>query len=85
MALATFRLPDADIWQITVPDAAGIPVVTLTLWPSIQRVDARGDALMVVITNVTGVELVEGVEAVFRRENGEYLIVPIGGKVIVRA
>jgi hypothetical protein len=34
---------------------------------------------------VSGVELVEGVEVLFRRSNGEYLIVPIGGKVIVRA
>ena len=40
---------------------------------------------MVVVTEIEQVELVEGVEVVFRRSNGEYLIVPIGGKVILRA
>jgi hypothetical protein len=34
---------------------------------------------------VTSVDLVEGVEVLFRRGGGEYLIVTVAGKVIVRA
>ena len=71
--------------QIIVPDRAGEPVVTLTIWPSLRRVDARSPALTVVFTEVASVDLVDGVEVLFRRENGDYLIVAIGGKVIVRA
>lgn len=85
LRLADFRLPDADVWQIGVPDSSGSTAVTLTLWPSIRRVDASSALLTVVFTEIAGVELVEGVEVLFRRSNGEYLIVPIGGKVIVRA
>ena len=57
----------------------------LTLWPTIRRIDAISQSATVVFTNVTLVELVEGVEVLFRRGSGEYLIVTIGGKVIVRA
>lgn len=82
---AKFRLPDADVWQIEVPDERGALVVTLTLWPSIRRVDATSPVLTVVMTDIAGVELVEDVEALFRRADGGYLIVPKGGKVLVRA
>ena len=83
--IAPFRLPDADVWQIDVPGPADEAQLTLTFWPSIKRVDARSSHVMVVVTEIEQIELVEGVEVVFRRSNGEYLIVPIGGKVIVRA
>ena len=85
LRIAPFRLPEADVWQVDVPGHASDVALTLTLWPSINRVDARSPHLMVVVTEIEQVELVEGVEVVFRRSNGEYLIVPIGGKVIVRA
>lgn len=83
--LAAFRLPDADVHQILVPGQDGDLAVTLTLWPSLRRVDALAPVLAVVFTGVATVDLVEGVEALFRRENGDYLIVAIGGKVMVRA
>ena len=85
LRLAPFRMPDADVWQLNVPDATGQVAVTLTLWPSIRRVDASSRLVTVVMTEIAGIEIVEGVEALFRRANGEYLIVPLGGKVIVRA
>jgi hypothetical protein len=85
LSLAPFRLPGADVWRLDVPGVTGSTAVTLTLWPSIARVDASSPALTVVITEIAGVELVEGVEVLFRRTKGEYLIIPIGGKVIVRA
>ncbi len=82
---APFRLRDAEVWRLGVPAQSGELAVTLTFWPSIARVDATSPALTVVMTEIAGIELVEGVEAVFRRASGGYLIVPIGGKVIVRA
>jgi len=82
--LAAFRLPDAAVHQIVVPGAGGREATTVTLWPSLRRVDAIAAGVAVVVTDVVGVELVEGVEALFRRANGEFLIVAIGGKVIVR-
>jgi hypothetical protein len=51
----------------------------------LRRVDAISPALAVIFTGVVTIDLVEGVEVLFRRENGDYLIVAIGGKVIVRA
>lgn len=83
--LADFRLRDADVHQIVVPAADGRVATTLTLWPSLRRVDAIAPGLTVVFTEVETVDLVEGVEALFRRANRDYLIVAIGGKVIVRA
>lgn len=83
--LADFRLGDADVHQIAVPDKNGHERVTLTIWPSLRRADARSPDLTIVFTGVQTVDLVEGVEVLFRRDNGDYLIVAIGGKVIVRA
>lgn len=83
--MASFRLPNADVWQIDVPGPDAHIATTLTIWPSLCRVDARSPALTVVFTQVAAVDLVEGVEVLFRRANGDYLIVAIGGKVIVRA
>jgi hypothetical protein len=83
--LAAFRLKDAEVYQIVVPAGDDRGPTTLTLWPSLRRVDAMAPGVAVVFTDVAGVELVEGVEALFRRTNGEFLIVAIGGKVMVRA
>lgn len=85
LSLASFRLPDADVWQIELPALSTGAAVTITLWPSIRRVDVSSQGLTIVFTEVAGVELVERVEVLFRRENGDYLVVAIGGKVIVRA
>lgn len=83
--LAPFQLPGAEVYQLTVQRPESPPTVLLTLWPSIQRVDAISQSATVVFTDIALVELVEGVEVIFRRRTGEYLIVTIGGKVIVRA
>ena len=83
--LAEFQLPGASVYQVMVPGADGAPVVMLTLWPSIRRVDAISPTATVVFTDVLTVDLVEGVEVQFRRGNRDYLIIPRGGKVIVRA
>jgi hypothetical protein len=84
-SLAPFQLPGGEVHQLTVQRDEAPPTVLLTLWPTIRRVDAISQSATVVFTNVTAVELVEGVEVLFRRGAGEYLIVTVGGKVIVRA
>ena len=83
--LAPFQLPGGEVHQLTVQRDEAPPSVMLTLWPTIRRVDAISQSSTVVFTNVAGVEFVEGVEVLFRRGSGEYLIVTVGGKVIVRA
>ena len=85
LRLADFRLPNAAVHQITVPGQQGRAATLLTLWPSLRRVDAIAPGLTVVFTDVVTVDLVEGVEALFRRGNRDYLVVAVGGKVIVRA
>lgn len=82
---APFALPGGTVYQVLVEGADGRPSVMLTLWPSIRRVDAISLAAAAVATRVVSVDLVPGVEALFRRESGEYLIVSTRGKIIVRA
>jgi hypothetical protein len=82
---APFQLPGGEVHQIVVGTEGGTPRVMVTLWPSIRRVDAIGTGSTVVFTNVQSVDLVEGVEVLFRRSSREYLIVTCAGKVIVRA
>lgn len=82
---APFQLPGGEVHQITVQPDEGRPALMLTLWPSIRRVDAIGPGVAAVFTNVATVELVEGVEVLFRRSSKEFLIVTCAGKVIVRA
>lgn len=83
--LAPFTLPGATVHQITAPGKDGRPSVLLTLWPSLRRVDAVSAGATIVVGGIVAVEFVPGVEVTFRKEGGGYLIVALGGKVIVRA
>lgn len=85
--VAPFRLPSSTVWQLTVAadHAPDRPVVMVTLWPGIRRVDVIAGPSTTVFTDVTTVDLVPGVEVQFRRANRELLIVAVAGKVIVRA
>lgn len=82
---ASFRLPNAAVYQLVVPGTDERPAAMLTLWPSIRRADAIGPQVTAVITDIIGVELVDQVEVIFRRRTGEMLIVAVGGKIIIRA
>ena len=82
---APFQLPDGEVHQLAIPMGGDSQVVTLTLWPTIQRVDAISASAAVVFTNVVSVDLVEGVEVLFRRSSKEFLIITVAGKVIVRS
>ena len=83
--LAPFQLPGGEVHQLTMQQADGSPRLLLTLWPRIKRVDVISTSATVVFTHVATVDLVEGVEVLFRRTSGEYLIITVAGKVIVRA
>jgi hypothetical protein len=83
-SLAPFQLPGGEVHQLTM-QRGDAPHLILTLWPTIKRVDVISTSATVVFTNVTTVDLVEGAEALFRRASGEYLIITVAGKVIVRA
>jgi hypothetical protein len=84
-ALAPFQLPGAAVYQFTVEGSVGRPAAMVTLWPSLRRVDVIGSGAAVVFTRVASVQLVDGVEALFRRESGEFLVVAKGGRFVVRS
>jgi hypothetical protein len=83
--LAPFQLPGAAVYQFTLTGSEGRPSAMVTLWPSLRRVDAIGSGAAVVFTRISSVQLVDGVEVLFRRETGEYLVIAKGGRIIVRS
>jgi hypothetical protein len=84
-SLAPFQLPGAAVYQFTLQGSEGRPSAMVTLWPSLRRVDAIGSGAAVVFTRVASVQLVDGVEVLFRRDTGEYLVVAKGGRIVVRS
>ena len=84
-SLAPFQLPGAAVYQFTLEGSEGRPSAMVTLWPSLRRVDAIGSGAAVVFTRIASVQLVHGVEVLFRRETGEYLVIAKGGRIIVRS
>lgn len=84
-SLAPFQLPGAAVYQFTLEGLEGRPSAMVTLWPSLRRVDAIGNGAAVVFTSITTVQLVDGVEVLFRRESGEYLVIAKGGRIVVRS
>jgi hypothetical protein len=82
--LAPFQLPGAKVYQLLIHGEAGRTSTMVTLWPSLRRIDAIGSGSAIVFTRVASVQLVDGVEILFRRDEGEYLIIAKGGKLIVR-
>lgn len=81
---AAFSFEGNPVMQAEVAGSDGREAVTLTFWPSLRRVDASSPQATVVMTEIGAVDLVEGVEVQFRRSLGGYLIVALGGKIIVR-
>jgi hypothetical protein len=84
-SLAPFQLPGAAVYQFTLHGSEGRPSALVTLWPSLRRVDAIGNSAAVVFTRIATVQLVDGVEVLFRRETGEYLVIAKGGRIVVRS
>jgi hypothetical protein len=84
-SLAPFQLPGATVYQFTVNGTEGRPSAMVTIWPSLRRVDAIGSGAAIVFTRIAVVQLVDGVEVLFRRESGEYLVIAKGGRIVVRS
>jgi hypothetical protein len=84
-SLAPFQLPGAAVYQFTLAGSRERPSAMVTLWPSLRRVDAIGNGAAVVFTRIASVQLVDGVEVLFRRETGEFLVIAKGGRIIVRS
>lgn len=96
---APFRIRGEPVYRVVIPildgavkpDALGADTVpksasgatTLTLWPSLQRVDATNPWVAVVATGIVAVDLVSGVEVIFRYVGGS-LTVTRNGRVMVR-
>ena len=83
--LAPFQLPGAAVYQFTLAGAEERPSAMVTLWPSLRRVDAIGNGAAVVFTRISSVQLVDGVEVLFRRETGEFLVIAKSGRIVVRS
>jgi hypothetical protein len=84
-SLAPFQLPGAAVYQFTLEGSEGRPSAMVTLWPSLRRVDAIGSGAAVVFTRIVAVQLVDGIEVLFRRETGEFLVIAKGGRIVVRS
>ena len=98
VALAPFRVHGQQVYRVIVPVRFGAigpatpvdddpgetaPVTTLTLWPSLRRVDASNPWATAVATGIVAVDLVTGVEAIFRHPGGS-LTVTRNGRIMVR-
>jgi len=79
-----YAVHGAAVYRLDVPNVSLGMAVTVLLWPSIRRVDVRiGDCSMV-YKAVATVELLPGVEVIFRRSEAEgHLFVSAGGRVSV--
>jgi hypothetical protein len=84
-SLAPFQLPGAAVYQFSLVGSEERPSAMVTLWPSLRRVDAIGSGAAVVFTRIASVQLVDGVEVLFRRESGEFLVIAKGGRIVVRS
>jgi hypothetical protein len=61
--------------------ALNIHGLKVIFWPSVQRVDARLDRVSLVIKEVTTIEIVQGIEVVFRRADGGRMFVTAAGQI----
>lgn len=72
------------VYRLLLANAVLGREVVLVLWPSLARVDVRIGDCSIVYRGVATVELLPGVEVIFRRaqENG-YCFVSVGGRASV--
>lgn len=100
LTLAPFQLHGQPVWRLAIPIVAGPVVdgeaivrtpesfedeaTVLTFWLALGRVDASAPATSVVATGIVAVDLVPGVEAIFRYPGGS-LTVARNGRIMVRA
>ncbi len=99
LGVAPFQVRGKTVHRIAIPVMGGAvvpaamtaeptagddqPVTTLTLWTSMGRVDVINPWVTVVATGVIAIDLVAGVEAIFRYRDG-CVTVARNGRVMVR-
>lgn len=83
-AAEPYTVRGTPVYRLDVPNVALGINVTVLLWPSLARVDVRIGDCRIVYRGVAMVELLPGVEVIFRRASGEgYLFVSVGGRASV--
>ena len=96
---APFRIHGQPVWRLAIPIVAGPVVsgeasapipeaasdgeAVLTFWLTLGRVDASSPATSVVATGIVAVDLVPGVEAIFRYLGGS-VTAARNGRIMVR-
>ena len=79
-----YTVRGASVYRLSLLNPVLGAAVTLVLWPSLARVDVRLGDCSIVYRDVATVELVPGVEVIFRRTDVPgYLFVSIGGRASV--
>ncbi len=83
-AVEPYRVRDAAVYRLGIRNAVLDLDIAVLLWPSLARVDVRIGDCSIVYKDVASVELISGVEVIFRRAAGEgRLFVSIGGRASV--
>jgi hypothetical protein len=76
-----YRVRDAAVHRMALPNLSLGLEITVILWPSISRVDVRLGNCSMVYKGVTDLELIPGVEVIFRRRGEDgYLFVSVDGR-----
>lgn len=99
LSIAPFQFQGRPVWRLAIPivpgpvisdeptvpvsEFADVAVTVLTFWLSLGRVDATGSAVSVVAIGIVAVDLVPGVEAIFRYPGGS-LTIARNGRIMVR-
>ncbi len=99
LGVAPFQIRGKAVHRIAIPVLAGAvvptampaghaagddqPVTTLTLWTAMRRVDVINPWVTVVASGVIAIDLVAGVEVIFRYPGGS-VTVARNGRVMVR-
>ena len=83
-AVEPYRVRGAAVYRLGIRSAVLDLDIAVLLWPSLARVDVRIGDCSIVYKDVASVELISGVEVIFRRAAGEgHLFVSVGGRVSV--
>ena len=76
-----YTVRGAPVFRLDVPNRVLGVTVSVLLWPALARVDVRIGDCSLVYKGVASVELLPGVEVIFRRAAGDgYLFISVGGR-----
>ena len=79
-----YTVRGAPVFRLDVPNATLGRDVTVLLWPALARVDVRIGDCSIVYKGAATVELLPGIEVIFRRAGeGGYLFVSTSGRASI--